>query len=318
MVERSTPPDPSSGKRVAFVGYDLDRDGGEARELMNLARGLKSLGFDPVAYSLYASADVRSEYARLSLELRTVQAALSRRDRWGMMTYDPRLASRLGRLIRSAPPCEVYIVAQDAALPMVREELPGRKVYQSNGDLSLLLLDPGFRQRHGLAGWWLSRGFVPSVQRHSELAREFDAVTANSEFTKAVISFLYDCAVDGVVYPPVDVAHFAPGTNARATPLYALTLLKSTAEPAFRTACALASRTRLHVVGRAAVPGAENLGRVDDARLVEEYRQAGLTVSASFREFYGYPIGESLACGTPVLAYDQGGAHEILQDGGNG
>ncbi|MHC5212082.1 MAG: glycosyltransferase family 4 protein [Planctomycetota bacterium] len=55
-------------------------------------------------------------------------------------------------------------------------------------------------------------------------------------------------------------------------------------------------------------------GHVDDARLVELYRGAALLAFPSLFEGFGLPVLEAMACGTPVVASEQGAAPEVRGD----
>lgn len=63
---------------------------------------------------------------------------------------------------------------------------------------------------------------------------------------------------------------------------------------------------------RTSYPGVSFLGFLSGADLVSQYQQADLFVFPSRSDTFGLVMIESLACGTPVLAYDVMGAREIL------
>ena len=69
---------------------------------------------------------------------------------------------------------------------------------------------------------------------------------------------------------------------------------------------------RLVGQGRPVTP----LGRVSDARLLDEMRTADIVFFASLHEGYGLPVTEALACGTPVITADFGSQLEIAELGG--
>jgi glycosyltransferase involved in cell wall biosynthesis len=58
------------------------------------------------------------------------------------------------------------------------------------------------------------------------------------------------------------------------------------------------------------------LGRVSDARLLDELRSADMVFFASLHEGYGLPVAEALACGTPVITSNFGSQLEIAELGG--
>lgn len=61
----------------------------------------------------------------------------------------------------------------------------------------------------------------------------------------------------------------------------------------------------------------EFLGRVDEAELLEQYRDADLFVFPNHNQTWGLAPFEALASGTPVLVSKTAGAHEVLADGKN-
>jgi len=58
------------------------------------------------------------------------------------------------------------------------------------------------------------------------------------------------------------------------------------------------------------------LGRVSDARLLDEMGSADFVFFASLHEGYGLPVAEALACGTPVITSNFGSQLEIAELGG--
>jgi len=56
----------------------------------------------------------------------------------------------------------------------------------------------------------------------------------------------------------------------------------------------------------------ELLGSVSDEELVRYYNRAALTVYAPIREPFGLVAIESMACGTPIVAVDEGGIRETV------
>lgn len=68
---------------------------------------------------------------------------------------------------------------------------------------------------------------------------------------------------------------------------------------------------------RATSPNIEFLGPVYDEALRTLYREATALLFPQVEDF-GLTAAESIACGTPVIAYAAGGALEIVEDGKNG
>lgn len=62
-----------------------------------------------------------------------------------------------------------------------------------------------------------------------------------------------------------------------------------------------------------------NLGYIcEEVKLQEIYNMADIFLAPSFQESYGYTVAESLACGTPVVAYAAGGIKDQIQHRRNG
>lgn len=307
------------GRRIGILAYSLALESGESRQAINLALGLKQAGHDPVIFSVAAAPEILSVCRSNELKVSHRQPALGHFDQLQLLLYGRRLAKKLGSLIDGEPPCDDYVVVQDAALPVVDLPITGSLTYLCCGDMLLLLLNDGFRKSRGFLPELLSTAFVHELSRHSQLVSRFDRVLANSHFTRSLMSFLYDCPVTGVVYPPVDLDLFSPSLSPpTGDHPYALAVLRGRGEPGYRAIAKLASQLRVKVVGRAKVPGAECLGPITDLELAKQYASAAFAISPSFREFFGYPIVESMACGTPAIAFAQGGALEIISHGADG
>src|SRR5205085_2690229 len=78
-------------------------------------------------------------------------------------------------------------------------------------------------------------------------------------------------------------------------------------------ACRLAGE-RLLVVGGWRGDGAEALGRVSDAELVELYRGAAAFLDPTLYEGFGYGVLEAMACGAPVVASATTSIPEVTGD----
>jgi len=304
--------------KIGILVYYLEPQSGESREAINLAIGLKRRRFDTSIYALACEFSVRQRLQTLGIHVVSRAEQLNSISKLKLMRYDPSLAAKLSQIVATEPPCDAYIVTQDAALPIIRKRESGQWIFLCNGDMSLLLLSRQFRKRAPVVGWSLSRSLVNQLESHARLAREYDVLLANSRFTRGLMSYLYDTSFDGVVYPPVDTDAFTPRQTVPAGQEYVFAVLRRTEEPAFPFVTRLARRVPVVVVGGATVQSADNRGKVGEDEIVRLYSAARLTVSFSHQEFFGYSIAESLACGTPVLALSQGGAPELITSGVDG
>src|SRR5204863_5115054 len=73
---------------------------------------------------------------------------------------------------------------------------------------------------------------------------------------------------------------------------------------------------RLLVAGGWRGNGAEALGRVSDAELVELYRGAAAFLDPTLYEGFGYGVLEAMACGAPVVASSTTSIPEVVGDAG--
>lgn len=130
-----------------------------------------------------------------------------------------------------------------------------------------------------------------------------------------------------VVHPPADETFFTPDPGVPREDFY---LVASALVPYKRIdlaveACRLTSR-RLVVIGtgpeeaslkRRAGPETTFLGWQPDPVLRDHYRRCRALLFPGEEDF-GIVMAEALLCGAPVIAYDEGGARDIVGDPGSG
>lgn len=156
-------------------------------------------------------------------------------------------------------------------------------------------------------------------------AARVDRFVANSSYVRQRIQRYYrrDAAV---VHPPVDTEFFRPA----ARPGRDYFLLVSALAPYKNVGLVLEAfrglKERLVVVGRGqqeralrrrAGANVQMLPEVGAERLRDLYGNARALVFAGVEDF-GIAFAESLACGTPVVAFDRGGVRDIVSDGRTG
>jgi glycosyltransferase involved in cell wall biosynthesis len=170
---------------------------------------------------------------------------------------------------------------------------------------------------------WIADRMLDRLQQWDrDASAGVDRFVAISGYIARRIERAYGRSAD-VIYPPVDVDYFTPGTTTQADDYY---LAASRWVPYKRIdAIVAAFRTlpdrRLVVAGdgpdAARIRGAagENVtfvGEVERSRLRDLMRGARAFVFAAEEDFGIMPL-EAQACGTPVIAYGEGALRETLQ-----
>ena len=178
---------------------------------------------------------------------------------------------------------------------------------------------PNRALRHVMAG--LARWDAATAGR-------VDGFVANSHYVAGRIGRYYNRR-STVVYPPVDTDFYRPDPGQTASGSGALVV--SALVPYKRIDVAIEAarltRTPLRIVGqgpeegrlRALAQGApvEFLGWRTDIEIRDLYRTAAAVLLPGTEDFGIVPV-EAQACGTPVVAYAEGGARETVVDGVTG
>ena len=174
---------------------------------------------------------------------------------------------------------------------------------------------------------WLDRRFC----------RRFSRVLVNSVFSRRSVIEAYGFADQAcrIVYLGVDHQRFTPDSSTIRKPwvcvIAKITRFKNV-DAIVRAIAELVRRglteVRLHVVGvgdaleecqrtaeAAGIAGQVTFhGRLGDDRVVELLQQSRVFCLASADEPFGLVVVEALACGTPVVAMNNGGPSEVLKD----
>jgi glycosyltransferase involved in cell wall biosynthesis len=141
-------------------------------------------------------------------------------------------------------------------------------------------------------------------------------VAFGSEATRDEVTAELELRSTSVVYPGVPPG-FSPG---RVTDRGLYVFHLGSKDPREDTALAVEAcrriGARLVVAGGWTGPGAETLGRVSDAELVDLYRGAATYVDPTRYEGFGYGVLEAMACGTAVVASRVTSIPEVLDGAG--
>ncbi len=190
------------------------------------------------------------------------------------------------------------------------------------------------RAGRGLLGplkrWHLEKTFHKLRIWDTESADRPDHLIAASKTVQRRIE-LYWRRKSNVIHPPIDDFWFRPSDHPTIGPSdHPYYLIVSTLAPYKRIELAIEacnqSKQRLIIAGEGPAkkylmaisgPTIEFAGYRTEPQLRELYTEAKATIFPGDEDFGLVPL-ESLACGTPVIAYGSGGALETLEDGVTG
>jgi glycosyltransferase involved in cell wall biosynthesis len=305
--------------KIGLIAYYLTSNhSGQTRFLVNIAKGLKSDGHTPIVYSLFIDSNVTKILTESSISYASLNKFPNTLSSLKSLNYSKTPAEKLSKLIIENDEADVYVVIADEAIPLVSYLSKFKTAYISNGDLTLMLLNPEFKNHNRLATSVLERGFVKQIRNHAKLVAKFDKVMANSNFTSNMMAFFYGIPIDSVVYPPIDPFIFRKHTDTEPVDRYVLAMVRNEMDPLYPLVSLLAKKCPIKVVGGSSIQNVQNQGFVSEDQLVKLYNKALFTISPSTVEFYGYSIVESMSCGTPSIAYNNAGARELITNGENG
>lgn len=152
-----------------------------------------------------------------------------------------------------------------------------------------------------------------------------DVFVANSNFIAKRIWKVYR-RKSTVIYPPVEVDNFTPGTEKGGFYLTASRLVPYKRVDLIVAAFAKMPDKKLIVIGNGpemdkirslATPNIKILGYQSFESMRDYMRRAQAFIFAAEEDFGIVPV-EAQACGTPVIAYGQGGSAETIIDGRTG
>ncbi len=300
--------------RLAFVAYKISSiHSGIAISLVQYSKTLRSMGHDVYIICLQIDLVSRRTFELNDIKIVSLTESKVHLYDFRMFTYSKRLAKRMGSLIYKSPLMDLYIVYADEALPLIDHRNNSRWAYIFQGDWSLLNIKESFTKRHPFLFKMLSLSLSSSLINHSRLIKKFDVMAANSHFSASLASFLYNIPITRCVYPPLQdrLLKWNP-VPIRDREQYVVAVLRNDYENGVNLISRIAKTMKVKILGGASIPNADNLGFVSEDEFDNVIGRAIAVLSPSNDEYFGRAIVESLGLGTPVLAFDDCGAKEIL------
>lgn len=150
-------------------------------------------------------------------------------------------------------------------------------------------------------------------------AKKVDFFIANSNHIAGKIKKIYDRNAD-VIYPPVDVDEFALKSNkknfyvtaSRLVPYKRIDLIvEAFSEIPDKKLFVIGNGPEKDMIKQKAGSNIEMIGYLEQENL-KDYLQNAKAFLFAAEEDFGIIIVEAMACGTPVIAFDKGGASESV------
>jgi len=298
---------------VTFLVSHLKKFDGQSKAVLNFAKGLSKHNFE-VRIISYHKINPRlqeeiEEYEVISItnkEQNLTTLALE----YLFNKISKEVAKRLANVN------DKIIIANDDS-PTIISFVKGdisNLIYWSLGAYASLFMWPPFYTKGYFMKKFMSY-FAPSYNlKMYDGVKKYSVVLAGSKTIANVISLYYDRSPSEVIYPPLDVEYYSRQAKKRAERSYVLVFVKRGYISDVEVLEKLAKKIKMKVVGFK-VEGAEAYFNIPDEELRELYCNAYVTLYPTKFENFGYIPVESMACGTPVVAYRfSGGPAETIVD----
>jgi glycosyltransferase involved in cell wall biosynthesis len=293
--------------------------GGE-RVLDRLARlAQERTGEPPPIYTLVADGKPLSPTLdtcpTTTSPLQSLPGATGRLRRW----YLPLYPWAVGKLRPAA--CEILLSTSSAAIKGITPPPGAVHVCYCHSPARYIWSRPEQYGR-GLKRLGLALARRPFRRWDRRTCESVDHFVANSSYTAGQIA-AYFGRESVVIHPPVRTEFFTPDPQIQRTDAL---VVVSALEPYKRVDIAIEAANRLGLpllvagdgsqfrrLHRLAGPTVTMLGRVDDETVRDLYRMSSAFVFPAVEDFGIAPV-EAMACGTPVVALQAGGALDTVND----
>ena len=294
--------------KIFLLTSHLKERDGASRAIINFAKGIKRLSnYEPIIVSLSTSLDT----SKLgNIEVINLGKSLGMFSSFRILLGSSSPLKPFKKYIQDDGK---FIVATDDLVPL--SDFKNDLVYWSLGVLiSVFFWEPFHRKRKLISA--LGSPFLHhNTIRFSNFVRKYKIVLADSKTSAVYVSLFYNRPPSSVVYPPLDTDFFKPSKDKEK---FVLAILKRGYPSHTELLSKLAEKVKMKVIGYK-IPNAEYLEKVNDEELRDLYSSALATLYPLDFEYFGYIPVESMASGTPVIAFRySGGPSETIIDGETG
>ena len=294
--------------KVFFLASHLKERDGASRAMLNFARGIRELSnYEPVIITLNSSMN--------NNKINGVEVINLKKELGSFSSFSILLGYSfpLNKFKKYLNEDGVYIVSTDDLIPL--SKFKENLIYWNQGVLISVFFWEPFYKKNKLISTFASPFLWRNIVKFSNYIKKYKLVLANSRTSAVYISLFYNRSPKGVVYPPLDVDFFK---SSKSKERFVLAILKRGYPSHVELLAKIAEKIKMKVIGYK-IPNAEYLGKVSDEELRDLYSSALATLYSVDFEYYGYIPVESMASGTPVIAFKySGGPSETIIDGQTG
>ena len=293
---------------VIFLTSHLRKFDGQSKAVLNFAKGLSK--HFKVRIISYFRVD-----PRLKEEIKGEVVSLNKNEGITSLTSEYLFSKMSREVAKLVVDDDKFIIANDDLANVVSfVKDPSKLIYWSQGALTSLFMWPPFYTRYYILKRLM--GFFASSYnlRLYQGVKKYSVVLANSKTSANIISLFYDRPPSEVIYPPLNVEYYSTHARKKVEKGYILAFIKRGYKSDVELLEKLAKRVKMKVVGLK-IEGIEAYFNISDEELRELYCNAFVTIYPIKFEYFGYIPVESMACGTPVIAYRfSGGPAETIVD----
>ncbi|MEM3833364.1 MAG: glycosyltransferase [Thermoprotei archaeon] len=224
------------------------------------------------------------------------------------------ISSKMARFAHKYKEPDFYILMDDYALSISKWSFKALLGYYCQGlpqTLGFTLL-PSFLQGFPKLLQLSLRTFsAPLFLKVLENIRKFDFVLANSKYTAEILHY-FTGIYPKIIHQPIDTELFKPERSKGIAEKYLLAYGDGSDKKILEE---IATNYPVKNMGKSHIRHAENVGWVSSIEVLRQlYSNAFMTVFPQLEEPFGFIPVESMACGTPVLAYNSQGPSETIRN----